>query len=152
MQSLKWLQTLVHLQSLDKKDLKSMYLAYDNMCNVTRLNVAKHALPLPPPMNEAWLDMNKIIDSFHLPNHVNPECKERYSPKSLKEQYPAANTQAGEQTFVWLGRFKHIICVLSAQDGSPQEHVHYEMLQNWKKTNFTEIIGHSLHCCPVSLN
>ncbi len=57
MQSLKWLQTLVHLQSLDKKDLKS---------NVIRLNVAKHALPLPPPMNEAWLDMNKIIDSFHL--------------------------------------------------------------------------------------
>ena len=55
-----------------------MYLAYDNMCNVNRLKVARAALPLPPPMDKAWLNIEKIIDTFHLPNHVNPENAIRY--------------------------------------------------------------------------
>ena len=90
-----------------------MHLAYDNMCNVCRLKVARVPLPLPPPMDKVWLKMNKIIDSFHLPNHVNPQCHQIFSPKPLKEAHSDANTQAGEQTFVWLGRFKHILCAMN---------------------------------------
>ena len=52
---------------------------------------------------------------FHLPNHVNPECHTLYSPRRLKEKCPDANTQAGEQMFVWLGRFKHILCAMNKQ-------------------------------------
>ena len=35
-----------------------------------------------------------------------------YSPAKVKEKNPDFNTQAGEQTFVWVGRFKHILCAM----------------------------------------
>ena len=111
-------QVASNVESTDKLPLSAncyMYLAYDNMCNVNRLKVARAALPLPPPMDKAWLNIEKIIDTFHLPNHVNPECHTLYSPQRLKEKCPDANTQAGEQTFVWLGRFKHILCAMNKQ-------------------------------------
>ena len=110
---LQWLVTLVNQGSLNEDSICDMHLAYDNMCNVCRLKVARVPLPLPPPMDKVWLKMNKIIDSFHLPNHVNPQCHQIFSPKPLKEAHPDANTQAGEQTFVWLGRFKHILCAMN---------------------------------------
>ena len=31
----------------------------------------------------------------------------------VKSQNPDFNTQAGEQTFVWVSRFKHIICAMN---------------------------------------
>ncbi|XP_064384365.1 uncharacterized protein LOC135333325 isoform X3 [Halichondria panicea] len=111
---IKWLQTLSQQPNYQFLPT-AMYLAYDNMCNVNRLKVARAALPLPPPMDKAWLNIEKIIDTFHLPNHVNPECHTLYSPQRLKEKCPDANTQAGEQTFVWLGRFKHILCAMNKQ-------------------------------------
>ena len=82
---LKWLQTLT--KSVSDSTLPEMYLAYDNMCNVDRLKVARAPLPLPPPMDTAWLNIKKIIDTFHLPNHVNPECHRVYSPQTLKESW-----------------------------------------------------------------
>ncbi len=94
---IKWLQTLSQQPNYQFLPT-AMYLAYDNMCNVNRLKVARAALPLPPPMDKAWLNIEKIIDTFHLPNHVNPECHTLYSPQRLKEKCPDANTQAGEQT------------------------------------------------------
>ena len=110
---LKWLQTLT--KSMSDSTLIEMYLAYDNMCNVDRLKVVRAPLPLPPPMDTAWLNIKKIIDTFHLPNHVNPDCHRVYSPQTLKERFPVANTQAGEQTFIWLGRFRHIQCAMNKQ-------------------------------------
>ena len=32
------------------------------MCNVYRLRVARNELPLPPPIDRAWLRVRKIID------------------------------------------------------------------------------------------
>jgi len=114
---LKWLQTLLsqqHSVTSPAQDCPaSMFLAYDNMCHLDQLKIARKPLPLPPPMDTAWLGMEKIIDAFHLPNHVNPACHVNYSPQRLKEVHPHANTQAGEQTFVWLGRFKHILCAMN---------------------------------------
>ena len=32
---------------------------------------------------------------------------------SAKSENPHFNTQVGEQTFVWIGRFKHILCSMN---------------------------------------
>ena len=81
-------------------------LAYDNMCNLDHLRVACKPLPLPPPLDQAWLDLEKIIDKFHFPNHTSQKCKELYSPEKFKAAHPTYNTQAGEQTFIGLDAIK----------------------------------------------
>lgn len=88
-------------------------LAYDNMCNLDRLKVARQPLPFDPPLDNLWLNVKKIIDVFHFRNHTSPDCKEKYSPKAVKEQNPNFNTQAGEQTFIWVGKFKNILCSMN---------------------------------------
>lgn len=88
-------------------------LAYDNMCNLAKLKIAREPLPFPPPLDRLWLDTKKIIDVFHFKNHISPECKVKYSPAKLKEKNPDFNTQAGEQTFVWVHRFHHILCSMN---------------------------------------
>ena len=91
-------------------DISNITLAYDNMCNIERMHIARKPLPLPPPMERAWMNVGKVIDVFHFGNHVSPQCKERFSPAKLKEENPDFNTQAGEQTFIWVSRFQHILC------------------------------------------
>ena len=77
--------------------------------------------------------MNKII---HLRNHVNPECHVSFSPDRLKEIHPEANTQAGEQTFVWMARY----CLRYEQNSSfspydKEKQLYSEMLHvcQWQK-------------------
>ena len=82
------------------------------MCNLARLNAARTPLPLPPPLDQMWLKTTKIIDVFHLRNHISEECKRQFSPLSVKQQYPNMNTQVGEQTFTWLYHLKHILCAM----------------------------------------
>lgn len=94
---------------------ENVILAYDNMCNLDRLKIARQPLPFPAPLNKIWSSIHKIIDSFHLPNHRNPSCHTVYNPKQMKEENPDFNTQAGEQTFIWAGRYKHILCAMSKQ-------------------------------------
>ena len=110
---LTWLIALLNSAAIKPGGLQAMYLAYDNMCNLCRLKVARKPLPLTPPLDRAWLHIRKIIDSFHLRNHVNPECHTTFSPQGLKENHPNANTQAGEQTFIWMARFKNIVCAMN---------------------------------------
>lgn len=93
--------------------LPPVILAYDNMCNLARLKVAQSPLPFPPPLDHMWHNVHKIIDVFHYPNHVSRDCQTKFSPESVKEKYPNYNTQAGEQTFLWVGRFKHILCSMN---------------------------------------
>ena len=88
-------------------------LAYDNMCNLDKLRVAQHPLPLPPPLDTAWLNVEKIIDKFHFANHIGKTCREKYNPEPFKVQHPKYNTQAGEQTFIWAGRFRNIVCSMT---------------------------------------
>uniref|UniRef100_A0A1X7SE34 Uncharacterized protein n=1 Tax=Amphimedon queenslandica TaxID=400682 RepID=A0A1X7SE34_AMPQE len=66
-----------------------------------------------------WKDINKIIDSLHMKNHVDPKCKELYDPERLKEKHPDLNTMACEQTFAWLSRYKKIVCSM------PKVHHHF---------------------------
>lgn len=86
-----------------------MFLAYDNMCHLATMKAACRPLPLPPPLNDVWHNVTKIIDSFHLPNHRSKLCKEVYSPEPMKKKYPHFNTQVGEQTFTWLHNFSKIL-------------------------------------------
>ena len=66
-----------------------------------------------------WKDVNKIIDTLHIRNHKDPGCKIKYSPKILKEEHPTYNTMSCEQTFVWLSRYKKILCAM------PKDHFHF---------------------------
>ena len=83
------------------------------MCNLERMHIARKPLPLPPPLDNLWLSLEKVIDVFHFGNHISPECKEKFSPDKLKADNPSFSTQAGEQTFVWVSRFQHILCSMA---------------------------------------
>ena len=106
-------QALITSGSISADDLQNLFIAYDNMCNMCRLKVARKPLPLPQPMDRAWLQTHKIIDTFHLKNHTSAICHTEYSPDAMKSHHPQWNTQAGEQTFVWIGRFKNIVCAMN---------------------------------------
>lgn len=101
---LQWLLALLK----SSPAIPKVTLAYDNMCNLARLKVAQKPLALPPPLDMSWRNVEKVIDVFHFGNHVSPECKKNFNPEKLKSENPNFNTQAGEQTFVWVGRFRHI--------------------------------------------
>lgn len=106
---LKWLLTLMQQVEVPPK----VVVAYDNMCNLAKLKVARNPLPFPPPLDGIWHNVDKIVDSFHVKNHVSAKCREQFSPARIKAENPNYNTQAGEQTFVWVGRFKHILCSMN---------------------------------------
>ena len=93
-----------------EEKLKNYFLVYDNMCHLDNLRAAKADLPLPDRFKSLWKVIKKIIDRLHLTNHVNPKCKVMYSPDQLPAGY---NTQAAEQTFSWLSRFKKIVNSMS---------------------------------------
>ena len=92
--------------------LPQITLAYDNMCNLDKMRIARKPLPLPPPFDMLWLNVNKIIDVFHFPNHIGTTCKQLYDPGQFKNAHPNFNTQAGEQTFAWISRYKRILCAM----------------------------------------
>ena len=56
--------------------------------------------------------VRKIVDRLHMKNHKNPECKVKYGSDDLKEKFPHLNTPVAEQTFIWSGRFKKIMCAM----------------------------------------
>ena len=110
-----WLYSL--LKANPSLDPSKMFLCYDNMCNLDKTKFSKQPLPLPPPFNTMWLNLNKVIDEFHLKNHIDPKCKILYNPKAIEDMYPeigkTKNSQACEQTFSWLGRYKKILCPMT---------------------------------------
>ena len=96
---LQWLLSIVKPTG----ELPKVTLAYDNICNIDRMKVAQNPLPFPTPLDRLWLDIEKVIDSFHLSNHVSATCREKFSPSKLKADNPHYNTQAGEHLFGWGG-------------------------------------------------
>ncbi len=90
--------------------MENLCLAYDNMCHLDSLKISKRDLPFPPPLNQAWKMLSKVIDRLHLRNHVDPKCKLLYN---AEDKLPSAyNTMACEQTFVWASRLKKVICAM----------------------------------------
>ena len=48
---------------------KQITIAYDNMCHLNNLRVARQPLPLPGDLKFIWSDINKVIDDLHIKNH-----------------------------------------------------------------------------------
>ena len=46
-----------------------IYISYDNMCNVDRLNFLRQELPLVGDLARVWPDIGKVIDPLHIRNH-----------------------------------------------------------------------------------
>lgn len=89
-----------------------VFLSYDNMCHLDGLRAARKELPWSAPWTNAWMSIQKIIDSLHIWNHKDSTCRENYDPSSLKKELPKGNTMAAEQTFVWLSRLKKVLCAM----------------------------------------
>ena len=55
--------------------------------------------------------INKGVDGLHIKNHVLYSCRSEYPKviKDLRNKFASPNTEAAEQTFLWLGKFKKII-------------------------------------------
>lgn len=107
---LSWLCAV--LKTINPVNWCKVFLAYDNMCHLDGLRAARKVLPWPEPWDKAWISIRKIIDSLHIRNHKDKTCQEKYDPRPLKEEIPNGNTMAAEQTFVWLSRYKKILCAM----------------------------------------
>ncbi len=67
---------------------KTLTIAYDNMCKVNNLRVAHLPLSLPGDLKYIWLDVNKMIDNFHMKNHRDVSCHQKYSTETLRDTDP----------------------------------------------------------------
>ena len=63
------------------------------------------------PDQNFLLKRRKIIDTFHLRNHSN-SLSHAVLTTANERWNSCFNTQAGEQTFVWMGKFKNIVCAM----------------------------------------
>ena len=83
------IQWLFHvLKNVPESEWGQTVLAYDNICHLDGLKAAQEDLPLPPPMSK---NVDKIIDSLHIRNHIDPKCQDIYHPKRVKEKNPHFN-------------------------------------------------------------
>ena len=90
--------------------MSSTIVAYDNMCHVDGLKVARVDLPFEDPLKKVWQCVVKVIDKLHIRNHKDEKCKTLYNP--IDKVPDGYNTMAAEQTFVWGSRFKRLICAM----------------------------------------
>lgn len=80
------------------------------MCHLDGLKASQRSLPFPKPWDGMWQAIGKVLDRFHYGNHTDSACKEKYHPdKILLED---DNSEVAEQTFVWAGRYKKIVCAM----------------------------------------
>ena len=64
--------------------------------------------------------------------HIRPfdaRCKAVYTPDLIKEEHPTYNTMSCEQTFVWLSRFKKVVCAMH------KTHHHFYIRRMVKRRN-----------------
>ena len=93
--------------------VSQMFLFYDNMCNLERLKLWS-ASDFNQETKLGVTVFNKIkkgVDALHIANHVRDKCRNDYPIviKQYRDLFPNGNTQAAEQTFFWLGKFKKIL-------------------------------------------
>ena len=91
-------------------------LFYDNICNILRTKASKTPLKLEKPYDQMWLKITKLIDTFHVKNHVRDECQTTLHPRNFANVHPELsyrNTQCGEQTFIYLGRFAKMFSAMT---------------------------------------
>ena len=99
------------------------------MCHLNNLRVARLPLPLPDDLKYIWLDVNKVIDDFHMKNNQDVSCQQKYSTETLRKIKPDLNTMSCEQTFAWLSHHKKILCAM------PKTHFHFYLHRMVKHHN-----------------
>ena len=52
-------------------NLPAITVAYDNICNVEKMRITRKPLPLPPPYNKLWMNINHGCVSFSKPHQCN---------------------------------------------------------------------------------
>ncbi|XP_022102484.1 uncharacterized protein LOC110985613 [Acanthaster planci] len=88
----------------------NLSIVYDNMCHLDNMNVARKPLPLAWPWSHMWLNLHKCVDRLHVRNHTDKLCRTKYNPDD--HLLETDNTLCAEQTFVWLSRYKKILCAM----------------------------------------
>ena len=120
------LDAVLTAEQLDEK-ISHTVIAYDNMCHVDGLKLAKLDLPFQKPFDKMWQRVVKVIDRLHIRNHKDDKCKTVYNPDG---KIPAKyNTMAAEQTNVWASRLKRIICAM------PRIHQFFYLHRSIKRRN-----------------
>ena len=121
--------------------LSSIFLFYDNMCNLERLKLwssDKRKLTSEARLGISIFNrINKGVDALHIKNHVRHTCRNEY-PKvieKLRETFKNPNTEAAEQTFIWLGKYKKILNTMDKH----KHHFFYTALSK-KETNTRNIV------------
>ena len=71
-----------------KSTFSSIFLAYDNMCQLDAYRPTKQPLSLPPPYDTMFISINKIIDEFHLKNHVQKNAIHSMTLKNMTKCIP----------------------------------------------------------------
>ena len=110
--------------------MSTLIIAYDNMCHVDGMNIAKQPLPFPAPLDNMWMSVQKVIDRLHIRNHKGA-CTTTYNPEDkIPKEF---NTMSAEQTFVWASRLKRIVCAM------PRVHQFFYLHRAVKRRNkYTE--------------
>ena len=62
---------ICNLVQIPEDKWSSIIISYDNMCQLDGMKVANSPLPLPPPYNEMWLKVQKVI--------MSGNCKATYN-------------------------------------------------------------------------
>ena len=62
-------------EQLDEKNRHTV-IAYDNMCHVDGLKLAKLDLPFQKPFDKMWQRVVKVIDHLHIRNHKMTNVKQ----------------------------------------------------------------------------
>ena len=52
-----------NLSSIPEDQWSEVIIAYDNMCHLDSLRIAKNPLPLPAPFDKMWMEVQKV---FHM--------------------------------------------------------------------------------------
>ena len=55
--------------------MSSIIVAYDIMCHVDGLKVARVDLPFEDLLEKVWQCVGKVIDKLHIRNHKDEKCK-----------------------------------------------------------------------------
>ncbi|XP_038071128.1 uncharacterized protein LOC119740011 [Patiria miniata] len=99
-----------YLKTVPVNSWSNVAVVYDNMCHLDNMKVARKPLPLDWPWSQMWLSLHKCVDRLHIRNHTDKLCKTKYHPSDHLAE--TDNTLSAEQTFVWLSRFKKILCAM----------------------------------------
>ena len=82
---LQWLLSMIN--PLNPKSKPNVTLAYDNICNLDQMKVAKHPLASPKLLDIVWMDVTKIIDVFHFSITCQRNAK-KIQPRESEKRKP----------------------------------------------------------------